>query len=845
MMNRPKQMGSALMMVVGLLTMIGMLGATFLIITRLDARQSMIIESKSQATPLGAGVVARAGDILVEYLKIGSDGPHSTVQAGRNGWLDMLFYPDDDLCEHLATDEGAAPHKSDILGTSTTLVDCDYDGTDDAYLVASGVVNSKGEEYYVAMKMIDLSGRLNVNVAGSAAAGDFTKPLSPANIDLRGFVGDLAYLGTDIDNPGIHNLRCGKDQGVIVPLLQFWPECGRRVLEPDTTTSSIDYLPFSVGDEVPLRWQGDGASARSGRFYKALKLAPGDVYDSRGDLTTYSISRPLVPRATSSLTRKVPLDTSDGDKRQAIYDQVFAVSKEFGWFGDDTKRAKVAAHFVANLWAYQSPGVTDAPWAVSGGGVTAYGLVPDIVITDAFAKHTKDTSADPMTPNDDQAYGYAIEVMNPTETAVNLSSYKLNGTPMPNVPLGANGGRKVIYNYGGGANKVTEDVFFGATTSSWQVFSGVDFSGTGDLRMSKTSGGTPVPVDQVSSSELGYSCANKDDPVDNNTKSKYRDDRTSHRSRYNIAVYKDGGTGHKLGQTNGIADSEFASTIAKWSAKIIRTELPLEAVGELGRIYFTGPELDGTNLVSFSYNMAHAPITLPGFSLMFHQDKFRGPGRTDYRPIRLSGTGGWGPTLNEYPDVPFALEPWLTVLTPYEDESSSTKANGVYGLLNINTASKKAMEQLPFPTSFSVGGTSYNVVAATAVDYIYNYREKLGAYSNRASGAGINYLRDDTQSLKRGYFYISEVAVPLGNYANALMGGVAKAVNDDYIDGRDAIYRAISNSICVQSDSFALYIRVQLGKTAAYTWTYLAIIDTSTCEEEDDRPTVLMFAEIR
>ena len=186
--NEPKQRGSALMMVVGLLTMIGMLGATFLIITRLDARQSMIIESKSQATPLGAGVVARAGDILVEYLKIGSDGPHSTVQAGRNGWLDMLFYPDDDLCEHLATDEGAAPHKSDILGTSTTLVDCDYDGTDDAYLVASGVVNSKGEEYYVALKLVDLGGKLCVNVTGSNADADLTTPWSPAKVTTVRFV---------------------------------------------------------------------------------------------------------------------------------------------------------------------------------------------------------------------------------------------------------------------------------------------------------------------------------------------------------------------------------------------------------------------------------------------------------------------------------------------------------------------------------------------------------------------------------------------------------------------------------------------------------------------------------
>ena len=140
--NEPKQRGSALMMVVGLLTMIGMLGSTFLIITRLDARQSMILESKSQATPLGAGIVARAADIVVEYMKMDSDGPHGAVRAGMAGWVDMLYYPDDTLAKHLALDAVAVPHKSDILGTSADLVDCDQDGTDDAYLKASGVVNS-------------------------------------------------------------------------------------------------------------------------------------------------------------------------------------------------------------------------------------------------------------------------------------------------------------------------------------------------------------------------------------------------------------------------------------------------------------------------------------------------------------------------------------------------------------------------------------------------------------------------------------------------------------------------------------------------------------------------------
>jgi hypothetical protein len=846
--NWPKRKGSALMMVVGLLTMIGMLGATFLIITRLDARQSMIIESKSQATPLGAGIVARGADILTEYLKVDSNGPRGATRAGMAGWLDMLNYPDDALSKHLALDGVATPHKSDILGKSADLVDCDQDGVDDSYNIASGVVNSQGVEYYVALKLIDLGGKLCVNVAGSGADADLTTPWSPANINLKAFVGDAAYMGTSAENPGIHNLRCGEDQGSMVPLLQFWQECGRRILDPDTNT--IQYLPFSVGDEVPLRWQGGGASARSGRLYKALKLAPADVYDSRDEMTTFSIARPLLLRARSNFSMKVTLDASTSEKRDAIYNQMVAVLKtELGWFGDDTRRGKAAAHFVANLWAYQSAGTTGAPWAYTGGGTTAYGLIPDLVITDAFAKHKKDTSATEV-PNDDHAYGYAIELMNPTKTAINLASYQLTRNGGAGVALSgslaANGGRTVIYSFGGGSGKGTPDAFFGATTSGWTSMAALDFSGSGTTTIRINRG--VVPVDEVSTAtdELNYSCADKDSPTNDATQSKYRDDRTTNRSRYNIAIYKDGGTGHKLGQTNGIGDGEFTSTLAKWSAKIIRAEEPMKAVGEVGRIYLTGPEMAGGTQRSFPYNMAHGPITIPGGDMSWRQDLTRAPGRADHHPIRVVGGDGWGPTWTDYPDIPITWEMWFTLLEPYVSDDASVESTGVYGLLNVNTASKKALERLAYPEDITVGGATYAVNATTAAEYIYNYREKLGSYVNRASGSGIGYLRDETNSLKKGFFHVGEVAIPLGDYAHSLMGGVAKAVNDDYIDGRDAIYTAVSNSICVQSDSYALFIRVQLGKDGgAYTWTYLAVIDTSTCEEEDDRPTVLMFTEIR
>ena len=57
-------------MVVGLLTMIALLGVTFLVIARLDAKQSDALIAKAQADPLAARVVSQVISLLRDTLEI-------------------------------------------------------------------------------------------------------------------------------------------------------------------------------------------------------------------------------------------------------------------------------------------------------------------------------------------------------------------------------------------------------------------------------------------------------------------------------------------------------------------------------------------------------------------------------------------------------------------------------------------------------------------------------------------------------------------------------------------------------------------------------------------------------
>ncbi|KKL76319.1 hypothetical protein LCGC14_2046070, partial [marine sediment metagenome] len=171
--------------------------------------------------------------------------------------------------------------------------------------------------------------------------------------------------------------------------------------------------------------------------------------------------------------------------------------------------------------------------------------------------------------------------------------------------------------------------------------------------------------------------------------------------------------------------------------------------------------------------------------------------------------------------------------------------NVIYGRLNINTASKRALMCLPFMTN------------AIADQIILHRNTKMTAIP----------------TARQGFATVGEVLVPIRkaaannayppNYKLADGGssddGLA-TVNDD-LAKHQIIYSRISNLITVRSDSFAAYITVMrftkadvedgrnsiqpnLGHVSSVQ-RYVAVLDRAECHRRSDWPEVLMFAEIK
>ena len=58
MIHQYKRRGSVLLMVVGLLTIVAMLGSTFIFISYLDARQTQAVAERNHVDPLARGVLS-------------------------------------------------------------------------------------------------------------------------------------------------------------------------------------------------------------------------------------------------------------------------------------------------------------------------------------------------------------------------------------------------------------------------------------------------------------------------------------------------------------------------------------------------------------------------------------------------------------------------------------------------------------------------------------------------------------------------------------------------------------------------------------------------------------------
>ena len=316
------------------------------------------------------------------------------------------------------------------------------------------------------------------------------------------------------------------------------------------------------------------------------------------------------PPSTSNFSEPLYLNSVQNiTDCQLVYDRMRLMLQETGIGKTNDDKATMAAHFAANLWAYCSQEGTGEPWKFTTGGITVYGLRQELVITQVFARHISNSKYDANDPSkDDSAWGYAIEISNPTERECPLGDYELelkSGANTVVVPLSSGGSsiaaapttaspttnpvipyKQVIYSYGFGPGRasMTPLQFFGGVTPTevWYQDSKFDFrKATSSIWITlyhKVSG-ERVPIDFVTigkddgtkTFDLPYDTSLKPTDISGDYPSKTwsptkgnpyvnirRDDRMKTAStggtrlaRFNLAMYKCDGPTESTGNLTG------------------------------------------------------------------------------------------------------------------------------------------------------------------------------------------------------------------------------------------------------------------------------------------------------
>ncbi len=566
---------------------------------------------------------------------------------GISGQLTNLDGPDNaGACAGQTFAETANPNIDYPKGQSGDYIDADCDGIPDAALVNSNISSplNDANTYYYGVRIVDLSSRMCINTASGwdSSESQYDRPSGsgPDMIDLRNFLDKRA--GTSAPIPIYPVLNAGDiANGVKGRIGDVSPATGGTAASPAPASTKgygrycgayllspgKGYQPFGIGDEVFFLNACaylDNTSQFGGRINRLIfplsTATSSPLSDSiRRQLTTINCVSSAV-RWPNAFPEPLAINAvqSVGDC-QAVYHRMKLMLEATGIGMTDDDRTTMAAHFAANLWAYCSYANLGEPWAFQPDdrpNLVVYGLRQDMVITQVFARHisnSKFDANDTEKTKDDSAWGYALELSNPTESSLMYGSYELElksqdgttavvplrGTGLPFLAAPAVNAtaptKRVVYGCGGGlARPMTtlaqQGQLFGETPSAttWYLDNKMDFrKSTGSLSITlyHKFGDVRVPIDFVTvgnndSFDLPYDTNLKPDDIagdypgkkpptktDNPCVYIRRDDRlktaTTRLARFNLAVYKCDGptestgslTATKLGISSGTGNA--------------------------------------------------------------------------------------------------------------------------------------------------------------------------------------------------------------------------------------------------------------------------------------------------
>jgi hypothetical protein len=506
------------------------------------------------------------------------------------------------------------PSPVPTTGTDPLFVCTDGDKVPDAVLYNTNISSplSDANTYYAAVRIEDLGARMCINTASgwdsSESQSDRPSGSGPDMVDLRTFLdkrsGNAApILLYPLLNAGdTASGAKGRIGDATASTKNYSRYCGSYLLSPGK-----DYQPFGIGDEVFFLNACsylDNMSQFGGRINQmisAKSTTTTPLLDNiRRQLTTMNCVSSLVrwpnTTVTPNFTEPLVINTVQTlAECQAVYDRMKLMLDATGIGKTPDDRTTMAAHFAANLWAYCSQEGTGAPWKFTTGGITVYGLRQDLVITQVFARHIANTKfGDGNDPSkDDSAWGYAIEISNPTESSRTLSEYEFeiksqDGSTVI-VPLEGDGSsiagalatattpnKRVVYGCGSGPARPLTTLaqrapIFGETpvstvASTWYQNILMDFrkaTSSISITLYRKVGGERVPIDFVTvgnnaSFDLPYNTSLQPTDISGDYPAKKpptrtdnpyvyirRDDRMKTASsggtrlaRFNLAVYK-------------------------------------------------------------------------------------------------------------------------------------------------------------------------------------------------------------------------------------------------------------------------------------------------------------------
>ena len=816
-----KNSGSVVLLVVGLLTIIAMLGGTFVLIARLDRRQSKAIASSAPFRSIADGILTMIVIDRFNDLHINGDGPYGAATE-----LDHLIdYADDDVDRILASiaTDGPGVHMSQIGALIGTVeVDTDGDGEPDSVLCDTGIPAKEGETYFVAVRVIDGCGLVNTNIAyfpEEASPTTNTKTLSVMNTSLVPVLGDAICKD-------VRDARLGDYAPVPMIAENYF---SWYVIRPLNIEGGVLFPTFDMSDMLAIRWFGPGQT-ECGRLYHEL----GDkLHATREYLTVWSSARTLLPvpvmNDNTAQTHKADLNKSDYEELfNAFYNAIppGSILAQGTAAEKERNRTRHAAQLAVNVMDFtdKDSDVTCENTDSSGGGlqaadgtpVTVYGIERQPFVTEAFGKRYKEVTEDGTITHH---YYYAVELFNPYTTPIVLTGYNIGGASLTGTTIAA--GMRVVL--------VNKDAVVVNNAGAKKLVLGLDLSG-GAVQVTRTVGGGNIVIAQIPAISLPV-------PEDNKKKTKniiWHDKLQD--ARYTQAIKREleNDDAHDYTNVHGSNMTRALSRLGQLNTDIPTQALPpcpvyvrnnmMVSVGDLCRIFYIGP----TETESLRMQLGDAGRRAAG---------------------RLAANGGAADYDNNplIPDIPLGaiLPNYLMVASPLDDEVDNDGVDGadpevdpgledsVYGQISINAAPAAVLQCLP-------GLANEPDIA----DAIIAHRANNGGFASpgevaiplaTAGGVQNNYGKYPPDN----YALVG----PTDDDGLSVAGGAR--VDGDMIKYHTR-YSWLVNNITVRSDVFIAYIRVQVGPDVAATRGvrhYVAFIDRSNCRRVTDRPMVRMFAQ--